>query len=390
MTDRIYLVADDETLKPMEVTPYAREDLLQRLLERYPDLLAGEQVNPDDPRRWLLVKRETDIAHHGDEVSRWRLDHLFLDQDGVPTLVETKIAANPELRRQVVAQMLDYAANLIEDWSAERIQAEFESQCAEAGRPPEEVLEPHLSGGLTPAEDAIERFWVNVKTNLEAGRIRLVFVADHIPSSLLRIVEFMNGQMDPCEVLAVELRQYLHESGNDTIRTLVPRVHGLTATARHRKRVSRTIDDPGIYILEPVAEAFEAKFGMRPRRRNHRRGSVRMDHPGGAGEAEWLIYQSRSDKTVNLSYGGERGIDPPTQQRIFDDLRGSPLPNGAEVLEARGADRDDRRWVRVSIPGFEYDDDSNWDELRAKLTKSMELFLAVVDGASSGSQSRGR
>ena len=38
MTDRIYFVSDDETLKPMEARPYADEDLLQRLLERYPDL----------------------------------------------------------------------------------------------------------------------------------------------------------------------------------------------------------------------------------------------------------------------------------------------------------------------------------------------------------------
>jgi hypothetical protein len=67
MTDRIYLVSDDESLKPMEATPYANEDLLQRLLEQYPDLLAGEQVDPDDPRRWLLVKREAGIEHDGDE-----------------------------------------------------------------------------------------------------------------------------------------------------------------------------------------------------------------------------------------------------------------------------------------------------------------------------------
>jgi hypothetical protein len=187
MTDRIYLVSDDESLKPMEATPYANEDLLQRLLEQYPDLLAGEQVDPDDPRRWLLVKREAGIEHDGDETHRWRLDHLFLDQDGVPTLVETKIASNPELRRQVVGQMLDYASNIIEVWSAERIQIEFEERCAESGRPPEDVLDAYLTADATITEDAADRFWTNVKTNLEAGRIRLVFVADRIPSSLLRI-----------------------------------------------------------------------------------------------------------------------------------------------------------------------------------------------------------
>lgn len=380
MADRIYLVSDDGTLKPMEATPFAREDVLQRLLERYPDLLAGEQVDPDDPRRWLLVKRETSIRHEGDEVHRWRLDHLFLDQDGVPTLVETKIASNPELRRQVVGQMLDYAANIVEAWSAERIQTEFELRCAEANRPPEEVLDAHLSGDLTAAEDAIEQFWIDVKTNLEAGRIRLVFVADRIPSSLLRIVEFMNGQMDPCEVLAVELRQYLHKSSDGTIRTLVPRVHGVTATARHRKQVSRAVDDPGIYILEPIAETYEEMFGMRPRKRMHRKGWVRMDHPNGPGEAEWLFYQNRNRGTLNISYGGERGIDQQSHARLLDELRGLSLPDGVEI-SVGGDEEDERRWLWVEISGFRYDDDSNWDELRAQLQKAMEVLLPAVDSA---------
>jgi hypothetical protein len=378
MTDRIYLVSDDETLKPMEATPYSREDLLQRLLEQYPDLLAGEQVDPDDPRRWLLVKREAGIAHDGDETHRWRLDHLFLDQDGVPTLVETKIAANPELRRQVVGQMLDYAANLIEVWSAERIQLEFEARCSEAGRPPEEILDAHLSSVETASEDLIDGFWTDVKTNLEAGRIRLVFVADKIPSTLLRIVEFLNGQMDPCEVIAVELRQYLHEADGKTIRTLVPRVHGLTATAKFRKKVTRTVNDPGIYILEPVAEEFEAAFGLQSRRRMHRKGWVRMTGAKADTRGEWLIYQSKSSGTINVAYdGGLGGIDEATQQGIHQALQALPLPD--QVALQSGRDSTDQPYVRLEIPGFVFDDDSNWGELRDRLRAGMSEFVKAVD-----------
>ncbi len=39
------------------------------------------------------------------------------------------------------------------------------------------------------------------------GRIRLVFVADEIPATLQRLVEFLNEQMPTVEVLAVEIRQ---------------------------------------------------------------------------------------------------------------------------------------------------------------------------------------
>jgi len=62
------------------------------------------------------------------------------------------------------------------------------------------------------AHDAVERFWEQVKTNLQARKIRLIFVADQIPSELRRIIEFLNTQMDPAEVLAIEVRQFVGAS----------------------------------------------------------------------------------------------------------------------------------------------------------------------------------
>jgi hypothetical protein len=61
--------------------------------------------------------------------------------------------------------------------------------------------------------------------------MRLVFVADSIPPELQRIVEFLNVQMDPAEVVAVEIRQYVGQGRT----TLVPRVIGQTAEAQQKK-----------------------------------------------------------------------------------------------------------------------------------------------------------
>jgi hypothetical protein len=77
----------------------------------------------------------------------------------------------------------------------------------------------------------IEEFWEKTKTNLQAEKIRLVFVADQIQPELRRIIEFLNGQMDPAEVLAVEIPQYIGKSQ----RAVVPRVIGLTAKAETAK-----------------------------------------------------------------------------------------------------------------------------------------------------------
>lgn len=210
----------------MREQPYDSEDLLQKLLADHPALLAGEQIDRRAPRRWLLIRREAGVPSAQDASDRWSSDHLFLDQDGVPTIVEVKRSSDTRIRREVVGQMLDYAANAVVYWPLERIRSMFEAANPEA--------DSAVCGLLLLAEgsaDGVEAFWQTVDRNLKAGRVRMVFVADVIPEELQRIVEFLNEQMRPAEVLAVEVRQYVGES----LRTLVPRVFGLTAEAVTQK-----------------------------------------------------------------------------------------------------------------------------------------------------------
>ena len=226
MSGSIYLLGDDKKLVTMAEQPYDSEALLQKLLADYPSLLAGDQINPTAPREWLLVSREAGIPDEDGGGDRWSVDHLFLDQDAIPTLVEVKRSSDTRIRREVIGQMLEYAANAIVYWPADRIRATFESECKASGVDPGVTVRQ-----LSREGQDVEVFWSNVKTNLQAGRVRLVFVADNIPAELSRVVEFLNEQMDPTEVLAVEIRQFVGEDR----RTLVPRVIGQTAQAQRRK-----------------------------------------------------------------------------------------------------------------------------------------------------------
>lgn len=56
--------------------------------------------------RWLLVQREIGVGGNPDAGSRWSVDHLFLDEDGIPTLIEAKRSTDTRIRREVVGQML--------------------------------------------------------------------------------------------------------------------------------------------------------------------------------------------------------------------------------------------------------------------------------------------
>ena len=95
-------------------------------------LLPGEQINPEAPRNWLLVKRELGVPDDNHSSDRWSLDHLFLDQDGIPTFVECKRSSDSRARREVVAQMLDYAANGLKYWTVDNLrQAATETAGAE-------------------------------------------------------------------------------------------------------------------------------------------------------------------------------------------------------------------------------------------------------------------
>ena len=80
MPGSIFVLHEDGALVEMRETPYDSEALLQRLLADYSNLLAGDQIDPEKPRQWLLVSREMRVS--GDDgADRGSLDHLFLDQD---------------------------------------------------------------------------------------------------------------------------------------------------------------------------------------------------------------------------------------------------------------------------------------------------------------------
>lgn len=265
MPQRIYTRNDNKGLEPLEEEPFSSEDQLQALIANYPELLDGKQVRPDDPRRWLLITREKGIADQPEAPDRWAVDHLIIDQDAVPTLVEVKRGTNTELRRAVIGQMLEYAAHAAMTWTAYELRQTFENAAEVHGFDPRSEIAKLLKIDSEPDVDA---FWQGVATNLAAQRLRLLFVADEIPDPLERVVEFLNAQMPHIEVLAVEIKQFRGES----FQTLVPRVIGrsaaaagpVTANTSRRRKLTRAAfleelpNDEARLVTEKILTAADA------------------------------------------------------------------------------------------------------------------------------------
>lgn len=260
--DTIYLMTDGGPVE-MRAALFDSEDDLQNLVARYPSLLAGAQMTPGDPRRWLLVQREMGLPSRAGGADNFSADHLFVDHEAVPTVVEVKRSTDTRIRREVVGQMLDYAANGVRYWPVEHLRRMYGEQCVKDDR--DELK--YLQSVVDPGVEA-EEFWNRVGENLEIGRIRMVFVSDLIPPELQRIVEFLNEGMTRAQVYAVEIPQFRASDGR---RSIAPRLIGATAWAtsrpgrdRHQPSLEETLKNAPehVRVFNDLLSTFADRHGL--------------------------------------------------------------------------------------------------------------------------------
>lgn len=222
------------------------ESEFQQLVRENLNLLEESGISDDGSLDLLLVKEEAPIPEAPDAGASLWLDMLLVDRDGIPTFVELKRKSDTRLRREVVAQMLDYAAFGTAHWNTESIRNFLE----DTHRDCEAAILEFMGPDADPP-----KFLEQIQTNLQAGRVRLLLVADRIPVELQRIVEFLNSQMEVAEILAVEL----HLFEKDGVRTIVPRVFGRSELLSGRKTARGRYWDE-VSFLEALSEKFDQQI----------------------------------------------------------------------------------------------------------------------------------
>lgn len=175
-------------------TGYASESALQGLLADHPTLVPGLSADAVVCQQFQSGVGPADL--------------VAVDGDGGLTLVECKLAANPQVRREVIGQVLDYASRL---WRMPV--ADFDDQWA---RRTGESL-------FTTLADDDGQIRAAVEANLQDSRFRIVLAVDAINDDLRRIVEYLNAVTVPATgVVAVEFLR-LHDGA---VEILTPRSYG--------------------------------------------------------------------------------------------------------------------------------------------------------------------
>ncbi len=107
------LLRDGEEFAVLEESDFDGETALQEALKRNPEAIPVADLELDDV---IVVGREIPLPAGA-------IDLLLVDAQGRVLIVETKLSHNPELRRKVVGQVLDYGASL---WKTVPTSREFE------------------------------------------------------------------------------------------------------------------------------------------------------------------------------------------------------------------------------------------------------------------------
>jgi len=343
MVDRVFIRGESGELKPLESRSFSRESELDELLASCPGLLAEALSTEERPLRFLLVGAQAGIDDEEGRAGRWSADLLFLDSEGVLNVVEDKLSRNPDIRRKVLGQAIEYAANIANTLTVERIRQHLSNQVDDP--------DGKIAGLIDPDEDGEGTdFWQRIKINLERGALRLIFVADKIPRELRLAIEFLNSVTDPLEVAGIEVRQLGTGRARSDSDVVVASPVGVTERKRERSERSR---GPG--GRQPISvEEFL-------------RGLGRLNDEAFCREAAEKLARgllARSDRfDVDTAYRTEAGK--------VDVIRFKRKSDGLAMLEVRANSQLNRAGVLVKPPAWKWP-----DELR----QSAEVLIGTKVG----------
>jgi len=190
-------------IKPWPMAFKKSEAWLQKLVHSCPQILPIDQL---EPGIGPIVPAAMEVA-----CSHGYLDNLFITADGNIVILEVKLWKNPEMRREVVAQVLDYIASL----SAMGYQS-FEAAILKARGDGSSSLFEIIPEDLAPLPEA--EFVNAVSRNLKRGRILAIIVGDGIREETERLVGLVQSHAGTHFTLAlVAISFFVNMSTEDLI-----------------------------------------------------------------------------------------------------------------------------------------------------------------------------
>lgn len=217
------LVDENEKVIRVQTKHMPSEKWLQKILPTHPELLPTAAI---DKKYANLLCIGTELSVDTSKKGKGHIDILYISDHGHLVLVETKLYRNQEACREVVGQILDYAASMRSDWDYDTLANVYKGD-----------LYSDIKKKLGIAMDEDE-FIQTVNDNIRNADFMMMIVGDEIRPSVEKIASFINSPMDMHHILVLcEMSTY--SIGNHTL--VVPRL--TTSTKLLERAVIRIKDD---------------------------------------------------------------------------------------------------------------------------------------------------
>ena len=200
--------------------PRLQEALIQELVIKHPTVLPVGEIDPSfEPL--IPIGREVGT-------SAGPLDALYINPVGHLTLVEAKLWRNPQARREVVGQIIDYAT-AIARWSYD----DLDGICTSAtGTGLWDLVRSHSPDDVAPEAEFVD----TVARGLRNGRFLLLIVGDGIREEVERMAAYVQAAPQLQFTLGlIELKIYEHsDTGSRVVLpSIVARTEEVTRAVVH-------------------------------------------------------------------------------------------------------------------------------------------------------------
>ncbi len=230
------------------------EGWIQELIRANPELLPVEDIEPVfAPLISIGMEVPTEAGS---------IDNLYLSPQGYLTIVETKLWRNPEARREVVGQIIDYAKDL-NRWTFEKLDSQVRAYNEKYRGSSFGVIDTLRL--VDQIDEADEKIVVdNISRNLRRGRFLLLIVGDGIRESVEEMADFLNQTPQLYFTLAlVELQVYQPDVDDSQSLLVIPQVVART------KEITRAVVRVEGKDIERISIEVDTKI-ERERQTGHR------------------------------------------------------------------------------------------------------------------------
>ncbi len=210
---KLFVVGEGKT-QILEPQSFDNESILQDILEKFPEVTALDELGVSEP--FLVIGREV-------ATPAGYIDVLCIDGDGVLTVIETKLARNAQIRREVVGQVLEYVAQ-VSKWRAQEVvqvaNQYFRSCETNTNQSLIELLSEttDAAGNVDPSS-----IYDKIDDNLRKGKMKVVIASDSIPDTLRDTISFINSYSN-FDIFVMQVKSYI----KDNLQIFAPTIFGLT------------------------------------------------------------------------------------------------------------------------------------------------------------------